>query len=133
MRKNDVKNGNNETLKAGGLILRNRKVLLVSSNNEVFGIPKGHLEDGEALEEGAIREIKEETGFDVVILRKLPSVQYKYETTDEKVFLQYYLFEIVGGSIKPEPGTFLRWFSKTEALKSNPYKNERDVIEVVFD
>ena len=133
MSENQVFNENSETLKAGGLILRDGKVLLVSSDDKEFGIPKGHLEKGETLEECAIREIKEETGFDVKILHKLPALRYQYEATGEKVFLQYYLFEILDGFEKPEIGTFLRWFDKPGALKAIPYQNECEVIEVAFD
>ena len=32
-----------------------------------FGFPKGHMEEGETEQETAIREVKEETGLDVVL------------------------------------------------------------------
>lgn len=132
-RHNSITNNENETLKAGGLILNDGKILLVSSNGEVFGIPKGHLEEGESLEAGGIREIKEETGYAVEITRKLPCIQYEYEATGEKVFLQYYLYKIISGNLGPEPGTFLEWFTKEEAFRVVPYQNEKEVIEVAFD
>lgn len=133
MRENSTKNKQNETLKAGGLILKEDKVLLVSVNGEVFGIPKGHLEEGEGLEEGGKREILEETGYEVEIVRELPVIRYQYETTGEKVFLQYYLYKIIGGDLTPEPGTQLEWFSLEEALKVNPYENERSVIRKAYE
>ena len=133
MRKNHVKNSENETLKSGGLIIKDGKILLVSSNNKIFGIPKGHLEVGETIIEGGIREIKEETGFDVRIIKELPAIKYQYEETGEKVFLQYYLYEIVSGKIKPEPNTFLGWFTKEESFKVVPYENEREIIEKAYE
>ena len=47
---------------------QNTKILLVkNSNGRYWSFPKGHIEDGENEHQTAIREIKEETGLDVVI------------------------------------------------------------------
>ena len=52
---------------AGALVMRGDKVLLVKRGIEPFkgywDIPGGFLEQGEAPEEGAIRELEEETGL----------------------------------------------------------------------
>ena len=49
---------------------QNTKILLVkNSNGRYWSFPKGHIEDGENEHQTAIREIKEETGLDVVIKR----------------------------------------------------------------
>ncbi|MFW9928734.1 MAG: NUDIX domain-containing protein [Candidatus Thorarchaeota archaeon] len=53
----------------GGVIIHNNKVLLVKLTygraRGMFLIPGGLVEKGEILEEGLIREIKEETGLDI--------------------------------------------------------------------
>ena len=41
------------------------KVLLVQSKGNLWGIPKGTFEEGETKEECAIREVREETGFNI--------------------------------------------------------------------
>lgn len=74
---------NNENIKkseiaAGGFITRHNphtnrlEILLVLSKNYdgYWGFPKGHVEKNENLMQTAIREIKEETGLDVVIKNK---------------------------------------------------------------
>ena len=55
----------------GGIVEKDGKVLLVQEAKErcygKWNIPAGGLEINESLVEGAIREIKEETGCDVEI------------------------------------------------------------------
>ncbi len=49
---------------AGGIIIRGDEVLLLHKHrlNE-YVLPKGHVETGENLEQAALREAREETGF----------------------------------------------------------------------
>ena len=49
---------------AGGIVMRGHEVLLLHKHrlNE-YGLPKGHVEPGETLEQAALRETREETGF----------------------------------------------------------------------
>lgn len=60
-------------IKAGvaGIILdQNRRVLLMKrADNGLWGIPSGHVEPGETVEEAIIREIQEETGLVVTVAR----------------------------------------------------------------
>ena len=53
----------------GGVIKKENKYLLVKEKSEQFygmyNIPAGHLNERELLIDGAKREIKEETGYDV--------------------------------------------------------------------
>ena len=51
----------------------------------------GHLEEGETLEEGTIREIKEEVGIDVKVIKQLYYIEK--ETMEE----YFFLCEYVGG------------------------------------
>ncbi|MDD3678952.1 MAG: NUDIX domain-containing protein [Patescibacteria group bacterium] len=119
-------------LKAGGLIIKDGRVLLVSSNGKYFCIPKGHVERGEQIEECAVRELEEETGYKVKIIKKLSFINYTNKEINQPIKLQYFLFEIIGGKEKAEKGTFLKWFNLNDALKVNPYENEKEVIRRAY-
>ena len=51
-------------------VVRGRE-LLVFVGDSGFGVPGGAVEEGESLEEAAVREVEEETGLRVTGLRKL--------------------------------------------------------------
>lgn len=78
----------------GGVALMHRTgVLKRKDYQEYYTFPGGGLEEGETPEEGTIREIKEEFGIDVKVIKKL------YEMNSEK-FKQkeiFYLCEYVSG------------------------------------
>ena len=60
--------GENEDHKVSVVVLFNQgKILTVSRKNnpDDFGLPGGKLEPNESFEDGAIREVKEETGLDI--------------------------------------------------------------------
>ena len=49
---------------AGGIVVRDGSVLLVHRPKyDDWSFPKGKLEDGESWEDGAVREVEEETGL----------------------------------------------------------------------
>lgn len=52
----------------GCIIIENKKVLLVyEKRRDFWGMPKGHVEEGETEIQTALREVKEEVGIDVEI------------------------------------------------------------------
>ncbi len=77
----------------GFAFMHRKDVIKRKDYQEYYAFPGGGLEDGETPEEGTIREIKEEFGIDVKIVKKL------YETYSDK-FQQkeiFYLCEYVSG------------------------------------
>lgn len=78
----------------GGFAFMHRKdVIKRKDYQEYYTFPGGGLEEGETPEEGTIREIKEEFGINVKIVRKL------YETYSEKFNQReiFFLCEYVSG------------------------------------
>ena len=80
----------------GGIALMHRVGVLKRIDiQEYYTFPGGGLEEGETIEEGTIREIKEEIGIDVKVVKKL------YEMESEKFNQKEYFFlcEYVSGKL----------------------------------
>lgn len=61
-------------IRVTGILVEDEKILLVKqkvSDKRNWSLPGGKLEQGETIEQGIIREMKEETGLDVEIIRLL--------------------------------------------------------------
>jgi hypothetical protein len=55
------------------IITKDNKILLLQKKNGKYELPGGHIEVGESAIEGATREVKEETGLDIINLKKITS------------------------------------------------------------
>lgn len=126
----------NKLLKVGGLIIRNndglKEVLLIDSNSRGWSFPKGHLENDETIKEGAVRECKEETGLDLKIVKKLPSLEYRNQITGDNIIVNFYQMKVIGGQLQKEyKSDDLRWVSLEKAAGLFDYQNLKDYMELV--
>jgi NADH pyrophosphatase NudC (nudix superfamily) len=101
---------------AGCVICKDGKYLLVQEKkSSVYGLwnlPAGHVDEGETIEEAAIREVFEETGYRVELGKKL-SVEH---TSIDRPVLHAFVGNIAGGDLKPDLDELLAadWFSVEE-------------------
>ncbi|WP_404433536.1 NUDIX hydrolase [Sutcliffiella horikoshii] len=76
----------------------NKEVLMVKSNDSIgWSVPSGGIEKGETPEVCCIREVKEETGYDVRIIESL----FVKETVKKgiNVYSHYFKVEKIGESV----------------------------------
>ena len=81
-------------------------ILLIKRNTVPFkgfwALPGGRAEPGETVEQTIVREVKEETGLDVIVVRKIG--EYHELGTQDNVDYDYYpacfLVRIVSGEIQ---------------------------------
>ena len=83
--------------------LKNGKVLVQDRIKSYPGIafPGGHVEDGESIYDSAIREIKEETGYDIVNLKYCGFIYWDNKDS-EKYFTYFYKTSDYSGNLVNE-------------------------------
>ncbi len=101
-------------------------------------LPKGQVENGEELQETALREVKEETGLDGEVVAKIGDVSYwftgkdKKNTDSVKVFkrVYFYLIHYLGGDVSQNDQEVeeVCWLPISEAVKSLSYPTERQTM-----
>ena len=86
----------------GCVVKKDNKILMVQESNEKYygqwNFPAGHVDEGENIMEGAIREVKEETGCDVKLTGLLP-IKTVYQN-DIPTLIVEFTAEIINENIK---------------------------------
>ena len=88
-------------IRVTGILIENNKILLVKqkvNDKRNWSLPGGRLEHGETLKQGMLREMKEETGLDVEIVRMLYLCDVK--ASENTILHITFLLRKIGGEIK---------------------------------
>lgn len=119
---------------AGCIIIRNNKVLLIhQKNGDFWGFPKGHIEDGETEVEGALREVREETGLIVEIDENTKcTVNYIHDNIDETVTLYKATTDEEDITIQRSEVYSAGWFNINEALNLIKYENYKEALRKII-
>lgn len=107
------------------LIVNDRGEILCHQRNDLkyWGLPGGMVELGESPETAAIREVKEETGLDILIARKIAEYE-RPQMPGAKVTLHLFQARPVAGVLDPSnhETAALRWATiDTVPGPRNPY------------
>jgi 8-oxo-dGTP pyrophosphatase MutT (NUDIX family) len=129
-------------ISSGGVVFRSAgatcEVALIRvarADGQAWTLPKGWVEKGEDLEQTAVREVREETGLQAKVLRKLGEITYEFYAKPERrrvlKTVHVFLLECLGGSIADHDDEVeeARWFPFDDAVKALTHKNERDMLE----
>jgi len=125
---------------AGAFILRDidgeLKVALAQHrrSEKVWGIPKGHVEPGETIEQAALREIAEEAGlFSVTLISYLGNILRESVKENGDLLqktIHYYLAYASDDHQQPsqptdDKFTAVGWFPAQQVIQLLPYESDR--------
>lgn len=126
----------------GGLVQNEHNKFLLMYRKKKWDLPKGKVEKGEKVREGAIREIEEETGVKILhVICKLGKTYHTYKLKDKWILKETVWYHAIGdGSSelipqKEEDIEKVAWMSKSEAkklIKENSYPSIIDVFNLNF-
>jgi 8-oxo-dGTP pyrophosphatase MutT (NUDIX family) len=125
---------------AGGVVFRRLeedgiRFLLIKDSYDKWGLPKGHIEDGETPAQAAIRETREEVGLDDLrLVGPIRIIDWRFRAKGGRLIHKYchfFLLESPGGEPAPqldEGITACRWCTLDDAMLELSYENARGVL-----
>ena len=132
------------TTSAGGILFQRegKDVLIVIVEREkgveerwtpiLRQLPKGGCKPGETLEQTALREVSEETGFKAHIISKAGEAKWSYERDgqvwDETVHYYFMKPLTLVAQARDDEFDFVRWVRVEEAARILSYPEERELI-----
>ena len=128
-----------QEVSAGGVVYRSDKgrpvFLLIRDSYDNWGFPNGHLEQGEAAERAAIREVVEETGLAAVECRgPIETIDWYFRFRGRLIHkvCHFYLMEAADERTNPQKAegiTACRWVAYDDAIRMISYANARQVLK----
>ncbi|MEO3947354.1 NUDIX domain-containing protein [Gorillibacterium sp. CAU 1737] len=130
-----------KVISAGGVVYKKDSTgLSIQLIKDRFGqmtLAKGKLEEGETIQQAALREIQEETGTEGRIVDALMSIAYEDTVHGSAKEVHYFLVEAIGGEdrVQVEEIGEVGWYSPEEAWRlqtSFGYDNNDAVLKKAF-
>lgn len=131
-----------EETSAGGLVVDEdgRAALIARTNRRgqlLWSLPKGHLEEGESLEDAAVREISEETGIKGRVVAPLGIIDFYFTAPDRRVHktVHHYLLRAESGELSTADIEVddVDWVPLAEVTARLAYADERRLMAQVPD
>jgi XTP/dITP diphosphohydrolase len=102
--------------------------------------PGGGVDPGETLHENVVREVEEEVGLKVEVVKLLQHIQVElmnkqFSETTYQLFLVPYVCHVVGGELKPSDEEVIeaRWFELDDVLNHELIGTNAEMYKRVFN
>jgi 8-oxo-dGTP pyrophosphatase MutT (NUDIX family) len=128
-----------QEISAGGVVLRGEQVVVIvptrraPDGSRVLALPKGHVDPGETTLQAAEREVREETGVTVELVRELGEVRYWYRRDGRTIpkSVTFYLFSYLSGDTADHDDEVeeARWIGLKEARSALTHAAEREMVQ----
>lgn len=124
---------------AGGLVVKKKgnrpQICLVSKKGgRVWAFPKGRVDEGETLEQTAVREVLEETGHKASIIDKLDTIEYYFFLKENNTFyhktVTFFLMKLTkeNAQERDQEADSVGWYDAGVAKKKLSYLNEKKIL-----
>src|SRR5262245_45918898 len=102
--------------------------LILRHKHQDWTLPKGHIEKGESWDVAALREVKEETGYDTVITSFAGFTTYNAKSKP-KVVLYWHMEPSGECEFKPnDEVSHYEWVSARESVDRLTYEKDKDLL-----
>ncbi len=124
------------TKEKGEVLLGKRNEPYLPELHEKWEFPGGHIDFGEDAETALVREVKEETGLDVKIIRLLPKIYsniWKIKNKDCQAILIAFHCEAIGGILKSDNVEIseLKYFKPEDINYQNCLPKTKEIIDLL--
>ena len=106
--------------------------LVGRSHAGIWALPKGTPQQGETIEQVAVREAQEETGLQVQLIGYIGSISYSFVREQIRYHKQvrHFLLEAIGGDVAFHDHEYdlAQWFPLHEACRRLTYQNEVHIL-----
>ncbi len=126
-----------EEISAGGVVIFGNAILMLKKYNGDWVLPKGKVESEEAFEQAAVREVLEEAGVKVEVIKYLDKIHYTYKNSWEdhdKINKTVHWFLMHSKNIeciplKEEGFIDAKFVHINRAVEMAKYQDEKEIIE----
>jgi 8-oxo-dGTP pyrophosphatase MutT (NUDIX family) len=125
-----------EAVAAGGVVIRRGErgpEVVLAGREGMWVLPKGTPDADERIEDTATREVREETGLDVRIVRPIGQIEYWFALPRKRVhkIVHFYLMEALGGDTSQHDHEYdeVRWVHVDEARRMLTFDTYREMLE----
>ena len=133
MSKGKGKGGSKQVRAAGGVVVRTTgdgvEIAVVHRPRyDDWSLPKGKLESEESFQEGALREVEEETGFACELGAELSPVRYRDRKGRRKIVRYWVMTPIDGRFEVNDEVDELRWLTPKKTRKLLDYDHDKRLV-----